>query len=161
GGYSQGPATVRIARPCRSRLRCLLCARRRGRQQQVARALGGGHDCARRRVQAQRGHSGGGGPHVVRQAEPSGRDGEAARGVPSLLSADAGREAGAARVMRLGFLDLIRRSQEKNDGYSRALQAARVRAAYQRSYFAPALFNLVPVETDLIGSMAVDAHWRL
>lgn len=47
------------------------------------------------------------------------------------------------------------------DGYARALQAARVRAAYQRSYFAPALFTLVPVATDLIGSMAVDAHWRL
>ena len=36
-----------------------------------------------------------------------------------------------------------------------------MRAAHQRSYFAPALFNLVPVETDLIGSMAVDSHWRL
>jgi predicted metal-dependent peptidase len=47
------------------------------------------------------------------------------------------------------------------DGYSRALQAARARAAYLRSYFAPALFNLTPVETTLIGSMAVDAHWRL
>ena len=46
-------------------------------------------------------------------------------------------------------------------GYSPALQAARVRAAHQRSYFAPALFSLVPVETDLIASMAVDAHWRL
>ena len=32
---------------------------------------------------------------------------------------------------------------------------------YQRSYFAPALFSLVPVATDLIGSMAVDSHWRL
>jgi predicted metal-dependent peptidase len=52
-------------------------------------------------------------------------------------------------------------TDRKADGYSRALQAARVRAAHQRSYFAPALFNLVPVETDLIGSMAVDAHWRL
>jgi len=38
---------------------------------------------------------------------------------------------------------------------------ARIRAAYQRSYFAPALFSLIPVETDLIGSMAVDAQWRL
>ena len=57
--------------------------------------------------------------------------------------------------------DLIRSSEEKTDGYSRALQVARVRAAYQRSYFAPALFSLVPVETDLIGSMAVDAQWRL
>ncbi len=36
-----------------------------------------------------------------------------------------------------------------------------MRAAHQRSYFAPALFSLVPVETDLIGSMAVDSHWRL
>ncbi len=63
--------------------------------------------------------------------------------------------------MRLKFLDLIRRSDQKTDGYSRALQAARVRAAYQRSYFAPALFSLVPVATDQIGSMAVDARWRL
>jgi predicted metal-dependent peptidase len=52
-------------------------------------------------------------------------------------------------------------SERKPDGYSRALQAARVRAAHQRSYFAPALFNLVPVETTLIGSMAVDSQWRL
>jgi predicted metal-dependent peptidase len=52
-------------------------------------------------------------------------------------------------------------SDRKPDGYSRALQAARVRAAHQRSYFAPALFNLVPVETTLIGSMAVDSQWRL
>jgi predicted metal-dependent peptidase len=59
------------------------------------------------------------------------------------------------------LFDLIRRSDRKEDGYSRALQAARVRAAHQRSYFAPALFSLVPVETDLIGSMAVDSHWRL
>jgi hypothetical protein len=36
-----------------------------------------------------------------------------------------------------------------------------VRAAYQRSYFAPALFSLIPVATDLIDSMAVDVHWRL
>lgn len=36
-----------------------------------------------------------------------------------------------------------------------------MRAAHQRSYFAPALFNLIPVETDLIGSMAVDSQWRL
>jgi predicted metal-dependent peptidase len=62
--------------------------------------------------------------------------------------------------IRLG--DLFRRSaDQKADGYSRALQAARVRAAHQRSYFAPALFSLVPVETDVIGSMAVDAYWRL
>ena len=63
--------------------------------------------------------------------------------------------------MRLWLADLIRGSDRKEDGYSRALQAARVRAAHQRSYFAPALFNLVPVETDLIASMAVDSQWRL
>jgi predicted metal-dependent peptidase len=57
--------------------------------------------------------------------------------------------------------DLLGGSAGKTDGYSRALQVARVRAAYQRSYFAPALFSLIPVETDLIGSMAVDAQWRL
>jgi predicted metal-dependent peptidase len=62
--------------------------------------------------------------------------------------------------VRFTLFDLIR-NDRKADGYSRALQAARVRAAHQRSYFAPALFNLVPVETDLIASMAVDAHWRL
>jgi predicted metal-dependent peptidase len=59
------------------------------------------------------------------------------------------------------LVDLIRSSDLKTDGYSRALQAARVRAAHQRSYFAPALFNLIPVETDLIASMAVDSQWRL
>ena len=63
--------------------------------------------------------------------------------------------------MKLRLADLLRASAPKADGYSRALQIARVRAAYQRSYFAPALFSLVPVETDMIGSMAVDAHWRL
>ena len=56
---------------------------------------------------------------------------------------------------------LIRASDRKADGYSRDLQAARLRASYQRAYFAPALFNLIPVRTDLIGSMAVDAYWRL
>jgi predicted metal-dependent peptidase len=59
------------------------------------------------------------------------------------------------------LFDLFRSAEKMPDGYSRALQAARVRAAHQRSYFAPALFSLVPVETDLIGSMAVDSHWRL
>jgi predicted metal-dependent peptidase len=63
--------------------------------------------------------------------------------------------------VKLSFRDLIRREDRKTDGYSRELQAARVRAAYQRSYFAPALFNMIPVATDLIDSMAVDAHWRL
>ena len=65
--------------------------------------------------------------------------------------------------MKIRFADLIRRSDQKqtSEGYSRELQAARVRAAYQRSYFAPALFNLIPVRTDLIDSMAVDAFWRL
>src|SRR5262252_7373663 len=57
--------------------------------------------------------------------------------------------------------EMIRGLDRKGDGYSRALQAARVRASYQRAYFAPALFSLVPVRTDLIASMAVDAHWRL
>src|SRR5436190_12857927 len=52
-------------------------------------------------------------------------------------------------------------TERQSAGYSRALQAARVRAAHQRSYFAPALFNLVPVETDLIATMAVDSQWRL
>lgn len=63
--------------------------------------------------------------------------------------------------MKLKFAELLRGSAQAAEGYSRALQAARVRAAYQRSYFAPALFALVPVATDLIGSMAVDAQWRL
>jgi len=57
--------------------------------------------------------------------------------------------------------DVVRGSDGTTSGYSLALQVARVRAAYQRSYFAPALFSLVPVETDLIGSMAVDSQWRL
>ena len=56
---------------------------------------------------------------------------------------------------------LIRAADRKADGYSRDLQAARLRASYQRAYFAPALFNLIPVRTDLIASMAVDAYWRL
>jgi predicted metal-dependent peptidase len=63
--------------------------------------------------------------------------------------------------MKIRLADLIRGSGVKPDGYSRPLQAARVRAAYQRSYFAPALFSLVPVATDLIDTMAVDAYWRL
>jgi predicted metal-dependent peptidase len=63
--------------------------------------------------------------------------------------------------MKFPFRELIRRAEPEAEGYSRALQAARVRAAYQRSYFAPALFSLIPVATDLIDSMAVDAHWRL
>jgi predicted metal-dependent peptidase len=63
--------------------------------------------------------------------------------------------------VRISLGGLIRGSDQKADGYSRALQAARIRAAHQRSYFAPALFNLIPVETDLVGSMAVDSEWRL
>jgi predicted metal-dependent peptidase len=63
--------------------------------------------------------------------------------------------------VKIRLFELIRGADRKADGYSPALQAARVRAAHQRSYFAPALFNLVPVETDLIGSMAVDSQWRL
>jgi hypothetical protein len=57
--------------------------------------------------------------------------------------------------------ELILGMERRGDGYSRALQAARVRASYQRAYFAPALFALVPVKTDMIASMAVDARWRL
>jgi len=56
---------------------------------------------------------------------------------------------------------LIRAADRKADGYTRDLQTARLRASYQRAYFAPALFNLIPVKTDLIASMAVDAYWRL
>ena len=63
--------------------------------------------------------------------------------------------------MKFTFGGLLGRAKPETDVYSRALQAARVRAAYQRSYFAPALFTLVPVATDLIDSMAVDARWRL
>jgi len=57
--------------------------------------------------------------------------------------------------------ELIRGLEKRGDGYSRGLQAARVRASYQRAYFAPALFNLVPVQTDLVAAMAVDTRWRL
>jgi predicted metal-dependent peptidase len=56
---------------------------------------------------------------------------------------------------------LIRRAERAADGYSRDLQVARLRASYQRAYFAPAIFTLVPVRTDLIASMAVDNAWRL
>lgn len=63
--------------------------------------------------------------------------------------------------MAFRLVDLIVRSRPAADGYSRDLQAARVRAAFQRVYFAPAIFNLIPVETDLIASMAVDSDWRL
>src|SRR3954464_11649003 len=57
--------------------------------------------------------------------------------------------------------ELIRGLDRPGAGYSRALQAARVRASYQRAYFAPALFSLIPVSTDLIPAMAVDSRWRL
>lgn len=57
--------------------------------------------------------------------------------------------------------ELIRGLDRRGDGYSRAFQAARVRASYQRAYFAPALFNLIPVPTELVASMAVDSRWRL
>ena len=56
---------------------------------------------------------------------------------------------------------LIRRTDRHTEGYSPDLQVARLRAAYQRAYFAPALFNLIPVKTDLIASLAVDTAWRL
>src|SRR3954471_24525478 len=82
--------------------------------------------------------------------------------MPPVLRIDAAGEARAAGLkVKFRLSDLIRGADRKPDGYSRALQAARVRAAHQRSYFAPALFSLMPVETDLIGSMAVDANWRL
>jgi predicted metal-dependent peptidase len=57
--------------------------------------------------------------------------------------------------------ELIRGLDRSGGGYSRALQTARVRASYQRAYFAPAIFNLIPVKTDMIASMAVDSRWRL
>ena len=53
------------------------------------------------------------------------------------------------------------RGLETKGSYSRALQAARIRASYQRAYFAPALFSMIPVKTDQIASMAVDSRWRL
>lgn len=56
---------------------------------------------------------------------------------------------------------LIRRTDRHTEGYSPDLQVARLRAAYQRAYFAPALFNLIPVKTDLVASLAVDTAWRL
>ena len=62
--------------------------------------------------------------------------------------------------MSIRLFDLLR-GRRDTGGYSRALQAARLRAAYQRAYFAPALFSLIPVRTDVIGSMAVDPYWRL
>ena len=58
-------------------------------------------------------------------------------------------------------ISLIRGAEQRTAGYSRGLQAARVRASYERAYFAPALFAMVPVRTDLIRSMAVDGRWRL
>ena len=56
------------------------------------------------------------------------------------------------------LIGLIRGLERRGEGYSRALQAARVRASYQRAYFAPALFNLIPVKTDQIASMAIGAN---
>ena len=60
----------------------------------------------------------------------------------------------------LGRLAGLIRGSNRQDS-SRGLQAARLHAAYDRPYFAPALFNLIPVCTDQIGSMAVDSRWRL
>ncbi|HEX6162463.1 MAG TPA: VWA-like domain-containing protein [Vicinamibacterales bacterium] len=56
---------------------------------------------------------------------------------------------------------LMRAPNRRAEGYSRDLQTARLRASYQRAYFAPALYTLIPVKTELIASMAVDAQWRL
>lgn len=61
----------------------------------------------------------------------------------------------------LARLTELIRGLERKGGYSRALQAARVRAAYDRAYFAPALFALIPVRTELVAAMAVDTRWRL
>lgn len=61
----------------------------------------------------------------------------------------------------LSKLTELIRGLDRREGYSRALQTARVRASYQRAYFAPAIFSLIPVKTDQIASMAVDTHWRL
>jgi predicted metal-dependent peptidase len=61
----------------------------------------------------------------------------------------------------LSRLTELVRGLDNRGGYARALQAARVRASYQRAYFAPALYSLIPVKTDLIASMAVDTRWRL
>jgi predicted metal-dependent peptidase len=57
--------------------------------------------------------------------------------------------------------ELIRGLDRHHAAYSRGLQAARVRASYQRAYFAPALFALIAIRTDLVSSMAVDTRWRL
>ena len=62
--------------------------------------------------------------------------------------------------MAFRLIDLLS-GRRQSGGYSRLLQAARLRAAYQRAYFAPALFTLVPVRTEAIASMAVDTSWRL
>src|SRR5215510_4945395 len=69
--------------------------------------------------------------------------------------------SGFRRTHMLSRLTELIRGLDRRGGYSRALQAARVRASYQRAYFAPALFNLIPVRTDQIASMAVDSRWRL
>ena len=68
---------------------------------------------------------------------------------------------GGASLVLGRLAELIRGLETRGGGYSRALQAARVRASYQRAYFAPALFNLIPVRTDLVAAMAVDTRWRL
>ena len=62
--------------------------------------------------------------------------------------------------MGIRLFDLFRSAEQKADRYSRELQAARVRAAHQQLLRAGAL-QPMPVETDLIGSMANDSHWRL
>src|SRR4029453_10961693 len=108
------------------------------------------------------------GAHAVRQTQPPRRVHQAARRVPAVLRTDAAREARSKGLtyvvsgeMLSRLAELIRGLERRQDGYSRALQAARVRASYQRAYFAPALFNLIPVRTDQIASMAVDSRWRL
>ena len=140
-------------------------AGRRGAEQQDARALAGGDDRARGCVPEERGHPDGGRAHALRQAQSPGRIDQAARRVPAVLRADAARQASSPRLRAWISAQPPDRAdswpRSRGVGYSRALQAARVRASYQRAYFAPALFSLIPVKTDLIASMAVDTRWRL
>ena len=94
-----------------------------------------------------------GGAHAVRQAQPPRRAPSSCRDEcrPFYELMQAAKLVPTGREPMLSQLaDLIRGLDRRGDGYSRALQAARVRASYQRAYFAPALFNLIPVKTDLI-----------
>src|SRR5688572_11781902 len=156
---SAQPGTARSDRP---RVCSLLFAGRGGAEQQDAGAMGSGDDRPRRRRQKERRHPDGGGTDAMRQAQPARRADQAAARVPAVLRSDAGGESPAAGLTMLELMArLMRGANRDTASYSRGLQIARVRASYQRAYFAPALFRLVPVQTDLIGSMAVDRFWRL